>query len=1152
MKDRAKFFVVALFLSLIFSVGAVCAQEDMSFEQSNVEVPVGTVDVDPDINQENNNDNDIGPDSSNNVVGAGNDNFIVKTNHTVSGNSFKNIQDAIDNANSGDVIFLQGGSFIGSGAQINVNKDNITIVGGSTFDDGKYVTLDAQKKSRIMYVSGSNVIIQGVIFTNGHGNGDDVGAMWGGSAVNCTFKNNYGFHTGAMYRSSAVNCTFINNVALNGGAGAMRDCSAVNSTFKGNGAYYGGAMWGGSAVNCTFISNYARGDPGGAIRDGNAVNCIFIGNSAGWGGAMSGGSARNCTFINNTATSTYMGGGAMYGGSAENCNFSGNSAKLGGAISEGSARNCIFINNTAEKDGGAIYKGSAENCNFSGNSAGYGGAMWGGSAENSTFINNTAKVYGGAIRDCSAVNCTFTGNSAEYGGAASQNSIVNCTFTDNNATFGGAMYYGTAENCTFIGNSALINGGAMGFAAAVNCTFTNNAAGEDGGAMEYSTALNCTFTSNAAGEDGGAINMGQAENSTFINNSANRGGAMWCKNMNVINCIFVDNTAVCGSALYIAGSAVISDSCIFDNLANSTSLELIVNLTGNNVTVKSVLTGGDNLLNGIYAESGNVSLRNVSYLGFDGLMNTGKDMVTPVASADLSDNGTLVYMDSREAGQNITIEIYRNGIPYYEDTILSDIYGVVSVAFTDLKPGNYTVKSYLRKNSYYTLINSSESLFTIDSVATFIVAVKEFDVLATDYNAGERGNFIYATLADEDGNPLFNKTIQIAINGVIYNFKTNEEGIAGIKINLASANTYTCAWFFQGDELYNASLLASSRIVINKKPITISASNCVFKASAKTKTVTAKITTRANPYDGKTYLAKNKLVTLTLNGRIYNGRTDENGVVKFNIQVTKKGTYNAVIKFAGDRTYEAASKTIKITLDDKGSTTAQKASAKSIVLTSSNNGVGEKAIPTSNLDSNKNSSVIDAEKEFTRMACDYEAGEKGDYFYVTLKDSNGNVLSNKTVQIAVNGPIYNVTTDKNGTAALMINLASANTYTYALAFSGDGEYNAAPLVSSKLIVVKKPITITAKDQTFKATAKTKTVTATLSTSKNPYDGKTYLSHKKVTLKVDGKTYTGTIDGAGKVSFNVQLTKKGTYSAVISFDGDKTYESAAKTIKITVK
>ena len=55
----------------------------------------------------------------------------------------------------------------------------------------------------------------------------------------------------------------------------------------------------------------------------------------------------------------------------------------------------------------------------------------------------------------------------------------------------------------------------------------------------------------------------------------------------------------------------------------------------------------------------------------------------------------------------------------------------------------------------------------------------------------------------------------------------------------------------------------------------------------------------------------------------------------------------------------------------------------------------------------------------------------------------------------------------------------------------------------------------------------------------------------VFLHFKDKIYTGTIDKNGKVSFNVQINKKGTFNAVISFDGDKTYDSATKTIKIKI-
>ena len=201
----------------------------------------------------------------------------------------------------------------------------------------------------------------------------------------------------------------------------------------------------------------------------------------------------------------------------------------------------------------------------------------------------------------------------------------------------------------------------------------------------------------------------------------------------------------------------------------------------------------------------------------------------------------------------------------------------------------------------------------------------------------------------------------------------------------------------------------------------------------------------------------------------------------------------------------------------------------------------------------KKDTVIVVDKTFTRVANDYNAGERGGMFYAILKDSDGNVLANKTVQIAVNGPIYNVTTDDQGRAGLQVNLANANTYTYALSFQGDEEYNAAPIASSKLTVTKKKTTISASNKVFKAKTKTKKISVTLKTVKNKYDKKTYLkSGKKVTLKVNGKTYTAKINKKGVAKFTIKITKKGKYTAKIKFAGDKTYKASSKTIKIRIK
>ena len=197
--------------------------------------------------------------------------------------------------------------------------------------------------------------------------------------------------------------------------------------------------------------------------------------------------------------------------------------------------------------------------------------------------------------------------------------------------------------------------------------------------------------------------------------------------------------------------------------------------------------------------------------------------------------------------------------------------------------------------------------------------------------------------------------------------------------------------------------------------------------------------------------------------------------------------------------------------------------------------------------------VIIVDQAFERVANDYYAGERGGFFYGYLEDEDGNPLANKLVQIAVNGPIYNVTTDDEGRAGLQVNFANANVYTYALVFSGDDEYAAASMPPCKLTVTKKTTWISASAKTFKKSAKSKSISVTLKTSKNPYDNKMYLkAGKKLTLKVNGKTYKAKINSKGVAKFKVKLTKKGKYVAKIKFAGDRTYKECSKSVKITIK
>ncbi len=99
----------------------------------------------------------------------------------------------------------------------------------------------------------------------------------------------------------------------------------------------------------------------------------------------------------------------------------------------------------------------------------------------------------------------------------------------------------------------------------------------------------------------------------------------------------------------------------------------------------------------------------------------------------------------------------------------------------------------------------------------------------------------------------------------------------------------------------------------------------------------------------------------------------------------------------------------------------------------------------------------------------------------------------------------------------------------------------------KTKVTKKATKITAKKATFKAKKKTKKYSIILKA------GKKAISKVKVTIKVGKKTYTAKTNAKGKATFNLKkLTKKGKYTAVIKFAGNKNYKATSTKVKITVK
>ena len=178
-------------------------------------------------------------------------------------------------------------------------------------------------------------------------------------------------------------------------------------------------------------------------------------------------------------------------------------------------------------------------------------------------------------------------------------------------------------------------------------------------------------------------------------------------------------------------------------------------------------------------------------------------------------------------------------------------------------------------------------------------------------------------------------------------------------------------------------------------------------------------------------------------------------------------------------------------------------------------------------------------------------GRVGEWFNFTLVDEDGNPIPNMPMEIGFNGKIYNyendgIMTNENGTAQLQINLGSEGSNTFGISFLGNDEYDASFAVARINVTAQKG-SMTVPNKSYKANAKTKTLTATLKSA----SGKA-VRNKEIIFLVDGKYYSAKTNAKGVATVKVSLNKKGTYKFTVIFDHDVRYASITKKATLTIK
>jgi putative cofactor-binding repeat protein len=442
--------------------------------------------------------------------------------------NFSIVQDAVDAADSGDVIKVASAAYTdvhahGTLTQVVYLSKTITIRGGydDSFTDppdpiARPTILDAGGQGRVFYVIGNGIapMFEGIWLTGGDTTALP-GQVYGGgvyaSAVSLTISG----------------CHIISNTAGYGGGIYLYDSDAVLTAnyFSGNHGQYigGGLLTGGGAT--TLTAN------------------IFTSNFAGTGGGLYIGSYEAALIDNSILTNTaqFDGGGAIvevYGGKGV---LSGN----------------LIRANAAGWQGGGLYFGEpvlgwAQPPERRQPSPQSGSSIL---VNGNDIISNSAQMdAGGVFMGGDGGTPLLEGNTIRYNSAQRHGGGIYLDWSSEHAVVSGNI---------ILSNSALSDGGGIYLGNEVvvvqdNVVQANSAVGNGGGIYGVGAMIGNQVVENTAALHGGGIwGGGTLNRNVVLSNTAAAGGGLYLDGAVLTNTIIADNqvTGGGGGGLFITGTS---------------------------------------------------------------------------------------------------------------------------------------------------------------------------------------------------------------------------------------------------------------------------------------------------------------------------------------------------------------------------------------------------------------------------------------------------------------------------------------------------------------------------------------------------------------------------------------------------------------------
>ena len=456
------------------------------------------------------------------------------------------IQYAIDYSypGYGDVIYIAGGTYTGTGPSVITITRSVTLYGGwdgaptgpIVRDPKTYTTtLDGEGQRRVVYIYGNiTATLDGLVIARGNASNDPAFPGEGGGIlsrdatpiiVNCLITGNVAYSTTTVSSGlgGGVRIVAPRGTAVISGNRVISNAASLRSIGLGGGIYLLGAP-GAQVVNNVILGNTAAvsatvGYGGGIAVEGTSENALLQGNEVKYNVAVRHG---------NGAQSTRAYGGGIYVGShsvvvSDNVVLSNTAIITGGSGNGGGI--AVMGSDDVVRSGNRVEYNIAQQDTVD-IPSNHGGGIY-------CFFGNNAVIRGNVIRHNTA-SVPYTGG----GGGVYLSSCDQATFTDNTVEdnfashngngYGGGFHAYASQGLrldanTFLSNTASLalwgRGGGLYFSRKTVFTMTNNIvaanyARREGGGVAFETDVRLpvtgtlvhnTFAANDRGEGDGRI-----------------------------------------------------------------------------------------------------------------------------------------------------------------------------------------------------------------------------------------------------------------------------------------------------------------------------------------------------------------------------------------------------------------------------------------------------------------------------------------------------------------------------------------------------------------------------------------------------------------------------------------------------------------------